>query len=55
MDIVCVIDTVQISNLSHRQKALEEVKQTCMMPDANLIIISVNVIIIYFLIIVLRF
>lgn len=55
MDIVCVIDTVQTSNLLHRKKALEEVKQACMTPDANLVIISVNIIIIYFLIIAHRF
>lgn len=51
MDIVCVIDTVQKSNLLQRKKALEEVEQACMTPNINLTIISVNTIIIYFLII----
>lgn len=41
MDIVCVIDVVQTSNLSHRKRALEEVKQACMMVNANLFIVSV--------------
>lgn len=41
MDIVCVIDVVQTSNLSHRKRALEEVKQAAMMVNANLSIVSV--------------
>lgn len=41
MDIVCVIDVVQNSNLSHRKRALEEVKQASMMVNANLFIVSV--------------
>lgn len=41
MDIVCVIDVVQINNLAHRKRALEEVKQAAMMVNANLFIVSV--------------
>lgn len=41
MDIVCVIDVVQISNLSHRKRALEEVKEVSTMANVNLVIISV--------------
>lgn len=41
MDIVCVIDIVQTSNLSHRKRALEEVKQASILTNANLTIISV--------------
>lgn len=41
MDIVCVIDVVLSSNLSHRKRALEEVKQASMMVNANLFIVSV--------------
>ncbi|XP_050428369.1 mitogen-activated protein kinase kinase kinase 15 isoform X3 [Adelges cooleyi] len=40
MDVVCVIDVVQTSNLSHRKRALEEVKQACTMVCANLFIVS---------------
>lgn len=46
MDIVCVIDVVQTSNLSHRKRALEEVRQASMLVNANLSIISVITIII---------
>lgn len=45
MDIVCVIDVVQTSNLSHRKRALEEVRQASMLVNANLSIISVIIIV----------
>jgi len=41
MDIVCIIDVVQSSNLAHRKRALEEVKQASMIVNANLFIVSV--------------
>jgi len=47
MDIVCIIDVVQSSNLAHRKRALEEVKQASMIVNANLFIVSVILIIIY--------
>ncbi|KAL4096972.1 hypothetical protein QTP88_021830 [Uroleucon formosanum] len=40
MDIVCIIDVVQSSNLAHRKRALEEVKQASMIVNANLFIVS---------------
>ncbi|XP_025195164.1 mitogen-activated protein kinase kinase kinase 15 isoform X3 [Melanaphis sacchari] len=39
MDIVCIIDVVQSSNLAHRKRALEEVKQASMIVNANLFIV----------------
>ncbi|XP_060835033.1 mitogen-activated protein kinase kinase kinase 15 isoform X3 [Rhopalosiphum padi] len=39
MDIVCIIDVVQTSNLAHRKRALEEVKQASMIVNANLFIV----------------
>lgn len=36
MDVVCVIDTQQIENLSHRKCALDELKQACALVNANL-------------------
>jgi len=42
MDIVCVIDVVQTSNLAHRKRALEEVKQAAILVNANLFIVSVT-------------
>jgi len=42
MDIACVIDVVQISNLAHRKRALEEVKQAAILVNANLFIVSVT-------------
>ncbi|KAJ8919071.1 hypothetical protein NQ315_016978 [Exocentrus adspersus] len=36
MDVVCVMDVCQSDNLTHRKKALEEVKQACMLVGANL-------------------
>lgn len=41
LDVVCVIDTVQTSNLAHRKRVSEEVKQACSMANANLVIVSV--------------
>jgi len=47
MDIVCIIDVVQSSNLAHRKRALEEVKQASIIVNANLFIVSVIPIVIY--------
>jgi len=47
MDIVCIIDVVQSSNLAHRKRALEEVKQASMIVNANLSIVSVIPFVIY--------
>jgi len=41
MDIVCVIDIIQTVNLAHRKRALEEVKQAAILVNANLLIVSV--------------
>ncbi|KAK5649782.1 hypothetical protein RI129_000811 [Pyrocoelia pectoralis] len=35
MDVVCVLDICQTSNLSHRKKGLEEVRQACLHVGAN--------------------
>jgi len=47
MDIVCIIDVVQSSNLAHRKRALEEVKQASMIVNANLFIVLVMTIVIH--------
>lgn len=47
MDIVCIIDVVQSSNLAHRKRALEEVKQASMIVNANLFIVLVMNIVIH--------
>lgn len=36
MDVVCVIDICQSGNLSHRKRALEDVRQTCLQIGAKL-------------------
>ncbi|CAH1173520.1 unnamed protein product [Phaedon cochleariae] len=36
MDVVCVIDVCQSENLAQRKKALEEVRQACLLIGANL-------------------
>lgn len=41
IDIVCVIDVIHTVNLSHRKRALEEVKQASKLANANLTIITV--------------
>jgi len=41
MDIACVIDVDQTSNLAHRRRALEEIKQASVMVNANLFIVLV--------------
>ncbi|GLH08065.1 Serine/threonine-protein kinase Tao [Gryllus bimaculatus] len=37
MDVVCVIDLHQADHLSHRKRALEEVRQACALVSANMI------------------
>ncbi|XP_031358860.1 mitogen-activated protein kinase kinase kinase 5-like [Photinus pyralis] len=36
MDVVCVLDICQTTNLSHRKKALEDVRQACLHVGANI-------------------
>lgn len=42
MDVACVIDTLQAENLTHRKYALEELKQACLLVNANLQQIQVS-------------
>ncbi|CAH0558775.1 unnamed protein product [Brassicogethes aeneus] len=35
VDVCCIIDTIQIDNIANRKKALEEVKQACLLVGAN--------------------
>lgn len=42
MDVACVLDLHQPEHLSHRKKALEELKQACHLVNAELHHIQVN-------------
>lgn len=43
MDVACVVDTLHAENLAHRKYALEELKQACLLVNANLQLIQVNI------------
>lgn len=36
MDVVCVLDICQSGNLAHRKRALEDVRQACLLVGANM-------------------
>jgi mitogen-activated protein kinase kinase kinase 5 len=36
MDVVCVIDVHQPEHLTHRKRALDEVRQACVLVNANM-------------------
>lgn len=36
MDVVCVIDVHQPEHLAHRKRALDEVRQACVLVNANM-------------------